>query len=236
MSIFKDRVYEEMDDISRLIEPYQCGLNEDLSKFPDRLEIDPDQLESTWGTNVRDIVRRYAKSAELNALSENVWDLDPNFFQFEIVNSEGEQTDSLRYNFATKEIDGKIFLVKKMFCVEDDGVMNIIIKNVENKLSMYNRHADSKRINEIADLFNAEEVKQKRSASKKMRCLRNHIVGLIKSKKLDIRDAELAARFSNWIVLYANDGSLPALANITKLKIMTHQNKPIYSIDERSTV
>jgi hypothetical protein len=235
MSIFKDKVYDEMDDISKLIEPYQCGLNEDLSRFPDRLEVSPDQLESTWGTGVRDIVRKYAKSAELHALSENIWDLDPNFFQFEIVNSEGEQTDLLHYNFATKEIDGKIFLVKKMFCVEDDGVMDIIIKNIQNKLSMYSRSADSKRINEIADLFNAADIKQRRSTGKKMRYLRDHIVSLVKSKKLDIRDAELATRFSSWILLYVNDGSLPALANITKLKIMTHQNKPIYSIDERST-
>lgn len=234
MSIFKDKVYEELDDISKLIEPYQCKLNEELSNFPDRVEIDPKDLHSSWGTSTNDIVRNIARSLELRNLAESSWNLDRRFFEFEIFDFDGQPTNSICYNFATNEIDGKIFLVKKVFCIEDDGVMDIIVKKLDNSLSRWGKWANSKRINEIADLFGNLNISKLRSANKKMRALREHMLNLVKSKKIDIRDAELADRFGKWIIAYINDGKLPALANITTLKIMTHQNKPIYSIDERS--
>jgi hypothetical protein len=66
--------------------------------------------------------------------------------------------------------------------------------------------------------------------------LANDAKELIKSKKIDIRDVSLVEKLGKWIELYCVDGNLPALANIAKIKIMSHQNRPIYSIQEQETV
>lgn len=236
MSIFKDKVYEEMDDISKLIEPYQYSLNDDLASFPDQVEVTPDYITSHYSISIRDIVRQKAEELELQTLMNKIWDLDSSFFEFKITDSLGEETDSVLFDFKARTIDGKISLIKIKNYLEDDEVVKAIKSTIDNKLHNYSSSYDAKRLNEVADLFNAVNVSKQRSIRKKMRELRLHIVGLVDSKKLDIRDVGLASRFADWIQLYVENGNLPALANIAKLKIMTHQNRPIYSIDEKATV
>jgi hypothetical protein len=236
MSIFKDKVYEEMDDISKLIEPYQYSLNDELSQFPDEVVLDSSHITSFYSISIQDIVRAKAKELELNDLVAKVWDIGDSFFEFKMLDNFGEVTDSVEYNFQEKTINGKIVLIKKKPCLEDNDVVSAIKRSIENVLHNWGSDFDSKRINEIADLFNSNTVSKQRSVRKKMRELRNHIVSQVDSRKLDIRDVGLATRFAEWIVLYVKYGNLPALANITKLKIMTHQNRPIYSIDEKATV
>jgi len=236
MPLFKDKVYEEMDDISKLIEPYQYSLNDDLAQFPDEVEITRDHMQTQYSFSVRDVVRSKAKELELYNLVDKVWEVSESFFEFKIYDSEGEAAESIDYDFKNNKMNGRILLVKKKAYLGDDEIVGVIKKTIDDKFYGWNNTYDSKRINEIADLFNDNTVKKQRSIRKKVRHLSRHLVALIDSRKIDIRDVGLASRFVDWILLYVKDGNLPALANITKLKIMTHNNRPIYSIDEKVTL
>jgi len=236
MSLFKDKVYEEMDDISKLIEPYQYSLNDDLAQFPDEVEITRDHMQTQYSFSVRDVVRSKAKELELYNLVDKVWEVGESFFEFKIYDSEGEVAESIDYDFKNNKMNGRILLVKKKAYLGDADIVGVIKKTIEDKFYSGNNTYDSKRINEIADLFNDNTVKKQRSIRKKVRHLSRHLAALIDSRKIDIRDVGLASRFVDWIILYIKDGNLPALANITKLKIMTHNNRPIYSIDEKVTL
>ena len=52
----------------------------------------------------------------------------------------------------------------------------------------------------------------------------------------NIRDIGLSNRIAKWIKLYLCDGNLAAYTNFCKLKVMTHDDDPIYSIDEEEKV
>ena len=38
--MFNDKVYEEMDDVEKMFEPFQYDLNDALAKFPDKVEVE----------------------------------------------------------------------------------------------------------------------------------------------------------------------------------------------------
>lgn len=235
--MFKDKVYEEMDDISKMIEPYQYSLNEDLSKFPDEVQITAEHLDSPYGLSVRDVVRSEAEKLGLIELINRSFEVSSEFFEFKIVDEIGDHVDETDLDIKTGYIRDKIFMFKKKIAYEDSDIEKMIKSSLLSSLdSYYSRSSDLNisRINEIADLFNATNVKQNRSSRKKMYSLKSELGRLVESKKLDIRDVGLAQRLGKWIILYIRDGNLAALNNVTRLKIMTHQNKPIYSMEEKA--
>jgi tellurite resistance protein len=219
-----------------MIEPYQYSLNEDLARCPDEVEIEPKDLESPWGLSVRDIIRKKSADLGLKDLANKSYDIGSEFFMFKIINDMGEEVDSTSLNFKSGILLDRVIMCKKKIAYEDSDIEKIVKNNMLVAIdNNYGRHSDLNisRINEIADLFNSNETKKQRSARKKMRELKNHLANLVQNKKLDIRDVGLAERFGKWVVFYIKDGNLAALNNITRLKIMTHQNKPIYSMEER---
>ena len=56
---------------------------------------------------------------------------------------------------------------------------------------------------------------------------------IFKNNEWRIRDTSLANKMCTWIKLYAEDGNLAAFNNFCKLKVMTHNGGPIYSIEEQ---
>lgn len=240
--MFKDKVYEDMDDISKLVEPYQLKLNEELSQFPDEVEITPDliiSLGSNWGwygISSHSIISNLADKLQLYELSSKAYETGRDFFEFKIADIEDGDYPTL--DFINNTISHKIFLVKKKIAYEDEElermVKRAIINPIRNRLSS-NRTVNKPRLNEIADLFGAKKAMSERAYRLKVQELCKHLEDLVDQKKLDIRDIELCKKLGEWITMYVIDGNLPALNNLTRLKIMTHQNRPIYSIEERST-
>jgi len=236
--MFRDKVYEDLDDISKMIEPYQYSVNEDLSRFPDRLEVSCDMFTSMSYTSIRDILWRKCDELNLLNLKQNVWDLyQKEFFSFEMVDDSGDIVDSLTLNIQTKEINGKIFIIKNLVAFEDEDVAKLAADKIFSIVDRMNwRQTSATRINEVADLLGTAGVLKEKSSRRKIIMLANDAKELIKSKKIDIRDVSLVEKLGKWIELYCVDGNLPALANIAKIKIMSHQNRPIYSIQEQETV
>ena len=232
--MFKDKVYEDMDDISKLIEPYQYSVNDDLSQFPDVIEVDTSFIDCRY-ISTRSLISLKARELGLKALIDNIYEVEKsNFFKFEMFDEFNEPTRSIKFDFNTGEIKGKILLVKNKIAFEDKDVHTICEEGaVTFLMSTTWRATDSNRMNEIADLLGIDGVLKEKSKRSKLYALTSGIRSLVREKKIDIRDAGLAKRFGRWLVLYINDGNLPALGNIAKMKIMSHQNKPIYSIQEQ---
>lgn len=239
--MFKDKVYEDLDDISRLVEPFQSKINEELAQFPDELEITKEMVletSSEWGWNsirTSSLISQEAFKLGLTEVQTKAYDIARKFFKIEVRDhEEGEQ---VTIDFKTGEMSHKIFMVKTKLGYDDTELEKIarhnIVRTIKHNLSN-NKSVNKPRLNEIADLFNAHEVKSDRSYKGKVRKFCKHLELLMDDRKLDIKDLELCARFGNWIALYVTNGNLPALNNITRIKIMMHENRPIYSIEERA--
>jgi hypothetical protein len=245
MDVFKDEVYEEMDDISKLIEPFEYSINNELAQFPDEFEITADKLNQSLDNgyhehfmqdNLENIVRRVASDMSLNVLSKEIrtnWGFVREMFE---IQARTDEEGRIIYNAVTGEISGgKLFVVKRKIAVED--------REIENKMAEYAYHTlssafnsasevNKKNLNVIAELFGATEARQERSWRKKATKLGSHYRKLVREQKLVVKDFELFKRFINWNILYIKNGNLPAMSNITKLKIMMRSGKPIYSVKE----
>lgn len=232
--MFKDKIYEEMDDISKLIEPYQFSVNEELASFPDSFEVDASQIDSRY-VSLRSIITSKARELGLSSIIDCAYDIERNsFFKMKLLDEFNEPTEYINFNFKTGTLYGKIVVYKDKIGFEDEHIHTMC----QNNASSYIRHmgwrnADSSRINEVADLLGMTEVLKEKSKRIKMHVMCSEIQDIIKTKKIDIRDANLASRFGKWIMMYIAHGSLPSLANLAKIKIMSHQNRPIYSMQEQ---
>ena len=240
ISMFTDKVYEEMDDISKLVEPIESEVNNELSQMPDEIEITPSillsQYDPRYGWNslsVRAMIQEKALELKLTHLVEE-YGLCEKFYKFEVRDL--EEGEDVIINFETDYVSHKIFLVKYNLGYTEqeleEQIKNKITRQIRGQL-WSNRVVNKPRLNELADLFGAEAVKTDRSYKGKVRKFCQHLGTLVDDRKLDIKDITLCSKFGKWIILYVRDGNLAALNNITRIKIMMHENRPIYSIEER---
>lgn len=244
--MFNDKVYDELDDISKLVEPYNSEFNNIISQYPDEIEIHPSVFKGAfsggWGfSSVRvetilDVVAKNLNLPKLTRASSYDSRVD-NFFEFEIKDLEEYETPT--FNFETDHMSHTIILKKVKLGLDDQELSKLAKNNILNAISgnlHNNRSVNKPRLNEIAELFGAQEAKSDRSYRGKVKKLCKRLEQLIDDQKLDIRDIELCKKFGQWVVKYVKDGNLPALNNVTRIKIMMHKNRPIYSIEERKTV
>lgn len=239
--MFKDKVYEEMDDVSKMFEPFQYDLNDELSRFPDRVEIKFEDLVNSgysgygfsYGLDLPTFIHKLAIDMNMLNIADNVSMLTSHdFFKFE-----AETENAEIWLDADKEtITHKIFLVKNKIAFDErqleDMSKDYIIGQLKRNFYT-NREMNKARFNEVADLYGAKTVKSERSYGGKLSEFCNHIKVMLDDKTLDIRDMSLVHKFVHWIVLYVKHGNLAALNNLTRIKIMTHEKRPIYSIEEK---
>lgn len=239
--MFKDKVYEELDDISKLVEPFQSGINEELALFPDEIEITNDMIlnlhSKDWGWStfrVGDIISEKAKELNLKTIEREYHEISREFFEIKVENL--EEGEEVTINFETGIMSHRLLIVKAKIGYDDNELEKQarykIINTLRRNLSS-NKVVNKSRINEISDLYGAYDVRKDRTYRGKVRKLCKHLEELMDDRKLDIKDLGLCERFANWIILYVRDGNLPALNNVTRIKIMMHEDRPIYSIEER---
>lgn len=246
MDHFKDEVYENMDDISKMIEPFEFQLNNELAQFPDEFELTPIEMESIiawsggWGEGYYEsldtLIKNRASKLNLESIRKEINSNRNAHQMFDLVVEPDIEGVNLTYDLVTRQIEGgKIFIRKKIIALEDSAIESKMASHLHNKFSEYFIYASTvnkKRLNEIADMFGAKKAREERSWHKKVYELRKHFAAMIIDKKLPIKDFELYTRFVIWVINYIKDGSLPAMANIAKLKIMLRNGLPIYSMKE----
>ena len=246
MDHFKDEVYENMDDISKMIEPFEFQLNNELSVFPDEIELTSKDMESIivyssgWSEGFHEsldtLIKNQASKLNLETLRKEIASNRSAHSMFEIIVDLDEEGCRLSYDFERRLIiGGKIFIRKKIVALEDSAIEVKMVNHIYYKFNEYFTSANTvnkKRLNEIAEMFGAKKAREERAWNKKVNALRTHFSAMITDKKLPIKDFELFTRFIIWNINYIKDGSLPAMANVAKMKIMLRNGLPIYSMKE----
>jgi hypothetical protein len=244
MNIFQDKVFDEMDEITQMIEPFESKINVELAQFPDEFLLEEEFFETFLSYNsrrlgyngkiyedLRKIVERKATSLNLNFLAETARlnrDFMEQFFKLEV-------SEDTIYDAETNKLYGEIKIIKVKIGYEDRDLEAIMENYLSTEFSRVFRSPgaiNNGRTNEILELFNVKDGMAERKSMYKIRFLRNKYIDIIKDRSLNIRDIELFKRFVKWNILYIANGSLPALSNITKIKIMMRRGQPIYSINE----
>ena len=241
MDLFKDKTFEEMDEISQMIEPFESQINVELSQFPDEFILDAEfftclidhnrnRLNYSITEDLRKIVERKASTLGLKLLANTARtnsNFMTEFFDFEVE-------ENCKYNAKTNELIGEIKVIKKKIAYEDKDIETHMKDHLRSAFNDFYRpgEVNKPRVNEILDLFNVKGGLSEKKALSKVRMLSKHYQALIDDRSLNIRDVELFKRFVLWNIKYIKNGSLPALSNITKVKIMMRKGLPIYSIKE----
>ena len=247
MDLFKDKTYEQMDEVSQMIEPFEFQLNVQLSEFPDEFALEAECFDTLVNYNarrfgyynaiyddLRKIVERKASELGLTLLAETARvnrKFLEQFFDFSV--SEGAW-----YDAETNQLHGEVLVKKIKIAYDDkdiDQIMREYIVNTFNNAFYTAGDVSKERTNEILDLFNIKDGLSDRKALGKIHSLKIHYVQLIDDRALIIKDIELFKRFIDWNVKYIKNGNLPAFSNITKVKIMMRKGLPIYSINEDVT-
>lgn len=251
MSVFKDKIYDDMDDLSKLCEPTISPLNDFLNKIPDKTVLSGDDMVSI----IKKSMWFWASSAN-NAASYNM-DINNLFSSFLSRNKLKEKYHELTYN--QRDMIEKCFSLKIKSHDDKQIVLDLekpdqnfsieIIKikksfdekETENDLKqaaqsiiyrVSSRSCDLRRLNEMLELLGLDDARKHRSKRYKAEILYDFLLKTIKENTWNIKDAALFIKVYEWILDYVINGRLISLTNFCKFKIMTHDNKPIYSMEE----
>lgn len=237
--MFRDKVYEELDDISKLIEPYLCEDNEKLCTIPNEITLSFEDIYAltvnNYGINgfgINEILMRYSDETNQQYIKKNEYELSRKFFKIVV---DIEAGDEVIVDLEKREVSHEIKLIKQKIYLEEDEIKEKFKRNIERTLygSLNgSKVLNKRRTNEIAELFNMHDVRKDRSWRGKLHYMKIFFVKSVNNNSIDIRSAILYNNFMNWIVAYIKNGNLVALKNLTKIKVMTHYEKPIYSIEE----
>jgi hypothetical protein len=221
MSFFDDEVYENLDWLSQATMPLVFSGNKILSDLPDKIEVNMRNVDLNSFLYVSEI---------LHGFNIGHGSIATSIMECYVFKSEGEEIDPIKDIYPTVWLEK----IKKDFSEKD------IINYVRSHIIQHHtdKKADIGRINEILDLIDYKHtehtvnLRTSRSARKKMSGVFRRLHEIFSKNEWQVRDADLMISFVGWINQYILDGNLAALTNITKLKIMTHKNQPIYSIKE----
>ena len=245
MDLFKDEKYESLDEISQIIEPFECKINEELSLFPDEITVDYDFMIKMIQNNgsdpycsystsfpLRRILTEEAHALGLKTLSDHMrldYSFCRKFFAF------SDDVGQAQLNLENKSLSSTIKIVKIKIGFEDTEIESDLKNYMKNRLSSRlnrARYINRHRINELLDLFGSTNGLKTQKLLNKVDELYKTYIRLIEDKSLNIKDTALFHRFVDWNIRYIVDGNLPSLSNITKVKIMMRKGLPIYSIKE----
>lgn len=236
MGVFDDKKFEELDWISQATEPMDSVMNDVLGAIPEEINIDFDlyfkMVKDSYGVDL-DLGRMvnyfagvYVPNKELsyhqrNALLE--------CFRLEITG------EDVILNFEEKSITGGEIRLIKLSSTMDEKVLEGMLgrEGVEAVSNAYIHPRSLARANEIMELLTkCEDGLRTRSERKKRMVMAKRLQTLMKSNEWKIKDTELANKVGFWICDYIKDGNMAAFSNFCRLKVMTHKNQPIYSMEE----
>ena len=237
MGVFDDKKFEQLDWMTQITETIDSELNEVLAKLPDRVEF-----------TLKDILRRVMPysyfTMRVDSLVRDILSETPSGQNLSWVESTQivncfrfDMSPDLELDLESNTMTGTLALVKTIPTLTDEDLQQIMGSRGLEAIKRIDFDAGEEwpldRVNEMLDILGkCEEAKSNRSSRKKMRRLEERLKEIFASNEWRIRDMALADRVCIWIADYINTGNLAALTNFCKLKVMTHNNMPIYSVEE----
>lgn len=234
MGVFDDKKFEELDWISQATEPIDSELNEILGQMPEEIIIDfktyKEMVGDSYGLDLSlDRMISYALTKFTTKQYLTYQQKDIIRPCFEIQMDPGTNLD-----FENEVITGTIKFVKIQSTLDEKVLESMLGREgIDQVNSMYFHGAGLGRANEIMELLGGcERGLRTRSGRNKLAIIRQRLVVLFKNNEWKIKDTELANKVGMWIKSYVVDGNLAAFSNFCRLKVMTHKDQPIYSMEE----
>ena len=257
MSIFIDKKFEQLDWISKAVEPMDSTLNEILGYLPDEIEISKQDILDHI-TNSREeikhfyLIKPHIEAKHLSLISDE--SLIARSYKLQCRNIDGSSLDEedsdnylgdgplkVKFDSSTGEISARLFLIKVKAALSEAEMNTIFgkkglaaISNLAYGIYREDEYNARKRIIELIDLlgpapdFNLEKTT---STRKTVRGLRLFYRILCDKNVLNIKSVELIDKLGEWMADYVISADAVAIANIGKLKIMTSFGQPIYSME-----
>lgn len=233
MGVFDDKKFENLDWISQATEPIDSQLNEILSLIPDEIIIDFDMYTKIIGDSYSmdlDLSRIISYSINEFYGKSLGWEqrsaLQPCF--------EIQMDNEVFLDFEKRVITGMIKFVKIQSTMDEKVLESMLGKEgIMAISSMFFNGSGISRANEVMEILGkCQSGMRTRSERRKRATIKTRLVELFKNNEWKIKDTELANKVGFWIKDYVVDGNLAAFSNFCRLKVMTHKDQPIYSMEE----
>jgi hypothetical protein len=237
MGVFDDDKFGKLDWITQITETIESDLNTMLAKLPERYEFTYDELASNVSGSHMAISARYAIKDVCRSLPKNDYHR-LSWEEEQLISScyKLEASGDLLLDLVNKTFTGSVALVKKVATLEDEQLLKVMGERGITAIKRPPETDEAKtRMNEILDILEGDkETIKGKSTRNKFGEIRRRLAYIIRGNHWRIRDSGLADRLGYWIQAYIQTGNLAALTNLCKVKVMTHNNMPIYSIEEET--
>jgi hypothetical protein len=233
MGVFDDKKFEQLDWMTQITETIDSDLNGLLAQLPDRLEFTTKDViarasGSRFSIEAGGIVRDLLAKIQSKRLS---WDEDNKIVKcFKL-----EMSPGLELDLEAGTMTGTIALVKVVPTFSDEDLIPLMGQKGIQAIRhiMFDEEWPLDRMNEMLDVLGkCQDAQKNRSYRKKLHRLEERLNEIFSTNEWRIRDMALADRVGVWIADYIQSGNLAALTTFCKLKVMTHNNMPIYSVEE----
>lgn len=233
MGVFDDKKFEELDWISQATEPIDSELNEILGAIPDEVVIDFNMFKDiVGGSHGFDLSKDRMISYFINKYHGKSlsWDQRAALRPCFIINMD----DEVVLNFENQTLSGTFKFIKTQSTMDEKILENMLGREGIAAIgSMYFNGPGLSRANEVMEILGkCEGGLRNRSERKKRAYIRQRLTELFKANEWKIKDTELANKVGFWIRDYVVHGNLAAFSNFCRLKVMTHKDQPIYSMEE----
>jgi hypothetical protein len=238
--VFADPVYDNLDDITKMIEPHVDVISETIGMLPDEFEITSSDLETmiknntSWGNIFlyqEEIVKYKINQMKLEISPCLLADAMRGHTLYKI-----EMDASTSFDLDSKQLTGVIKLIKQKTHRTEEEINSGFLESIRRMGWEVNKPDFKPRLNEIADIFDLKEARKQLKTRYKVDGIVKGLQEQIKDRRLNIKDVELQNRFVKWITAYVKQGSLPAMANLCKMKIMLMDGSPIYSMEKEEVI
>ena len=231
MGVFDDKHYDQLDWVSQAVQPIETPLASLLEEMPESTRLDFDliiEYDATGYFHKNTLVNAMIKRFTRDNLSWKERELIADCFTFEL------KSEELILNLENRTLTGDLYLVKIRSTLDEDALKNVMGESGREQLSrLMSYKMDTARTNEMLDLLEkCESALASRSNKVKRSAMLNRLAQIFKDNEWKIKSTDLANNMCLWIKSYIDTGDLAALSNITRLKVMTYREAPIYSIEE----
>lgn len=236
MGVFDDKKFEQLDWVSQITETIDSEVNELLARLPDKLEFDQgsiatfmdqgyDGLRLSVGNVVRHLIRNTKDRPKLSYEDEQVI---IKCFKF-------ETSENIELDMENGTMIGEVSLIKITATLEDQELQKMLGRQGIAEVYRINWNPEClSRVHEVMELLGGlDKFMSGRAMRKKREAVVNRLSDIFENNEWRIRDAQLANKIGKWLAEYIESGNLAAFSNFCKVKVMTHQNMPIYSIEEQ---
>jgi hypothetical protein len=231
--VLEDKVYEELDFVSRLVEPWDFEVLRVMDAISSRYELsaaDIIALDKEW-ENYKRINIAIERHMDLSQWPQWATAIALRTIEttFEMETS-GEEVvvDVVDMTLS----GGKVFL----------NTMKPDVRKLPMRIALnlwqthdertHTKDHDIPRLKEVADILGVPS----RDRSKKHRSMflsvRNRFLEIIEKDEWRIRSDKVLAYAVRWIFIYSTTGNYSAYASLLNLKCLVHRGNPIYSAEE----